>query len=353
MGKKTTTKKTAAHQTITNSGDWLWDALKRARTDVTIVSPWLSRAPVQQLLSSLDSRPKDLSARVVFRWPRTVSDAWALDADAVQALSDDDRVTLEYLTEPLHAKLYLVDKRVLVSSANFTSAGLGQGGLGNLELGVKGGPALRSEVREFIDRLPTTHLNSVARKALLAALSKLKPGGRQEFPKPPASLPESRRQFTREVLEGCHLRPRDTHLAGHHNVWLVGVGKGHQSMKAHTSVVGDGYHFEIKTTDDAAMKKRLLNGLLLLPYRKEGAGYLTPDETPAVVVVERHCLYDRRGLTHAALKGHDMLSLMLDRGAHGWRLSLPGIGASAPLHAMRERKGRVLRLRPRVWTRVK
>ena len=340
-------------KTIAHSGDWLWGALKRARTGVTIVSPWLSLAPAERLLSSL---PKDTSATVVFRWPRTVSDAWALDGRAVQALSDDERVTLEYVTDPLHSKLYLVDNRALVSSANFTSAGLGEGGRandGNLELGVQGGRALHREVQEFINTLRTTHLNSHARKLLLEELSKLRPGGRQGFPEPPPSLPESRKQFAREVLEACRLRPLDAQLAGHRNVWQVAVGRGLHRMKVHTSVEGHGYHFEVSRTDDTALRKGALEGLLLLPCRKDGPAYATPDDAPSVIVLEKPCLYGRRGLSSSALKGHKHLSLTLERGSRGWSLHLAGSGAFAPLHAMRARGGRVLRLRKNVWTRVK
>ena len=118
-----------ARKTVPNSADWLWRTLKRARTDVTVVSPWITRAPAEQLVSRL---PKGISARVVFRWPKTVSDAWALDAEAIRLLARDERVTLEYVVDPLHAKLYLVGNRALVTSANFTSAGLGLGQSRNL-----------------------------------------------------------------------------------------------------------------------------------------------------------------------------------------------------------------------------
>lgn len=127
-------------------GDVIVRFLREATSEVILVAPFIGATGFSQLVNAV---PPGAKARVVTRWrPQDVlsgvSDLRALEICRTRGIP-------LFLRDDLHAKLYVVDNRCLVGSANITETALGWRTPSNLELLV---PVSRcGVVEEFLEGL--------------------------------------------------------------------------------------------------------------------------------------------------------------------------------------------------------
>ena len=110
-------------------GDDVISLIEGAQRNVLIVAPFMRSEALSRLL---DSVPVGIETTIVTRW--RIADLLAGASDlGVYELAEGRGVPL-YLRPDLHAKLFAVDGRCFVGSANVTDAALGWRKLANLEL---------------------------------------------------------------------------------------------------------------------------------------------------------------------------------------------------------------------------
>jgi hypothetical protein len=339
---------------VTRTEDWLRAAIRGAREEVEIVSPWIAEVPVKQVLKRLTA---GVRLRVVFRWPRDRGDAGPLEWAAVAALlaaattASDDKVVIEYVLGPLHAKVYRADSRALVTSANLTSAGISQ----NIELGSV--VEASQELRTWLAGLPTYRLDAAAAQVLRSGLEATPDQAkRQPFPQPSTG----RVAFAGGVFDAVGIPHRHIPEGCGQNAWEAPLFRRSAAVvKAQTSCANahGKYHFKVDRRLDTLLSSGVVHGIALVPYKLENGGYRSPPDTPAVVLISAQALYAEGGLGRGALRGHDSLSVYLERGRKGWVLRIPNAGgrggrvAEAPLRRDSHRGKKVLRLRPEDWKR--
>ncbi len=339
---------------VTKTREWLRAAVEGAREDVEIVSPWIAEVPVEQIIDHL---PDGVGLRVVFRWPRDQSDAGPLEWKAVAALleasadASDDSIVIEYVRGPLHAKVYRADSQALITSANLTCAGTSQ----NIELGSV--VQMSRELQAWLAGLPTDRLDPPAALVLREGLEACQDqAARQPFPRPPGG----RVEFVGDVFDAVGI-PRRHLPEGHgQNAWETALFRRSAAVvKAQTSCANaqGQYHFGVDKRLDTLLSGGVVHGIALVPYELETDCYRSPPDSPAVVLISAKALRAEGGLSPGALRGHDSLSVYLERGRRGWLLRIPNAGgrggreAVAPLRRDSHRGKKVLRLRPEDWSR--
>ena len=130
----------------------LFDLMKQARKDVTIVSPYLTYGAIKKLLSYAS---EDVKACVVTRVDRGGFAIGLTEPEAIECILDDCE---EAWNNPkLHAKVLIIDDRfAIISSLNITDDGLTK----NFEAGVfTQNPAIISVLKKLVDGLKVRRLN--------------------------------------------------------------------------------------------------------------------------------------------------------------------------------------------------
>ena len=151
-------------------GDDVVSLIEGAQRNVLIVAPFMRSEALSRLL---DSVPVGIDTTIVTRW--RIADLLAGASDlGVYELAEERGVPL-YLRPDLHAKLFAVDGRCFVGSANVTDAALGWRKLTNLELLVAVSRSADSIV-EFEKRLLVGTVRATAglRDRLEAMLERLR-----------------------------------------------------------------------------------------------------------------------------------------------------------------------------------
>lgn len=355
---------------VADASHWLESRLRHARRRIVVVSPWLSEEPVELLLREA---PPNVQVRVVFRWPCQRSDCWVLSGAGLERLlerahraPEPERWSVEYCAatsaqHPLHAKVYVVDDDSLVTSANFTGAGLGLGpGRRNIELGVALSGQATREVEDWLEELDAIPLKGDNVPRLLALLAQPRPDAWADPVEQPALASAGRGAFAAEVVKRC--LPSLVPLPRGHgrSTWNGNLFRENAVLKAHVSGGKDGaaFHFEVSRLGHERLLAGVVHGLLLLPAEVDEVGrYRTPDGAPDVVLVSKTALYAERGLGLGALAGHKNLSMVLEQVDRSWQLRIPNAGGrrgrSAVARLVRDREfgGLVLRLTRTSWGR--
>jgi hypothetical protein len=324
------------------AGAWLRSQLGRAKRDIVVVTPWFSGSPVMSILRAIEQAPGDVRLRFIFRWPQERSDLWFLDASALMALAADTRVTLEFVNDRLHAKVYVVDDRALVTSANLTSAGLDS----NIELGTVVGVG---EVRDWIDGLPTERLTETACEDLLQRIANAgsNPGAEAEPPPPTMTSAD----FVRSVMSSAGIQRVVRIPTGMgQNAWHAPLFRRTQAVvKAQISDAADGeqFHFAITKADHRRMRDNALHGYLFV--RTDPDELRTPSDGPALVLVPATLLIQpHRGVAASAFGKSGKLTVYVERSGSGWTVRIPGAGkgreATGKLVRDRRWEGAVYRL---------
>lgn len=342
---------------IDDTRRWFTPGVRKAKNRVTVVSPWLSGRQVKALLAVLPDRA---SLQVVFRWPQTMSDCGPLDAKAIELLyaeaGERPRTHLQFVNGPLHAKVYMVDGAACVTSANFTNAGFGS----NIELGFLCSGQDVSAISDWVALLDTRTLHERAYQVLIAGLDSAasgEGGGGGGFPPPPEQPAGDRVAFAEETWSRCGIQAQHIDKGYGQNAWTAPLFRRKQAVvKAHVSVAkGDVFHFEVTAKDHKQLRRHRYHGLALLPCVRNADSYEPPPETPNVVLVSEAALYGGKGLQKRALRGHQNLSLLLERRGPGWRLCLPNPGGKGQRRTeaklVRDRRwgGFVMRLKEGSW----
>ena len=112
-------------------------------TEVVIAAPYIKHDALARMLGHVDPQA---SLTCVTRWTPLDIQTGVSDIDCRTLVID--RGGSFQLHNRLHAKYYRFDDRVLIGSANLTSAGLSYGGLGNFEVLCEPGPPFHSTVFE-------------------------------------------------------------------------------------------------------------------------------------------------------------------------------------------------------------
>lgn len=108
------------------------EAFEQAVGDVVLCAPFVKEVPLRRLLDSVDN---PVSIQLFTRWRPDEVAAGVSDTSVLPLV--EARGGSVHLCERLHAKLFRVDRRALVGSANLTGAALGWSANPNLELLVE------------------------------------------------------------------------------------------------------------------------------------------------------------------------------------------------------------------------
>jgi len=161
---------------LTQDGEhakWLYGRIQDAKKAVEIVSAWTSRSALSKVL---EKRSGGVAVNVIFRWPKKLDEVIAVGAEAILEARGTPNLHFHFI-ERLHAKVYLIDgKHALVTSANLTRRGLGEGYSPNVELGVVLPDSEVPRLRDWIQRqrAQARPLDDVAAKKLEEALQAAK-----------------------------------------------------------------------------------------------------------------------------------------------------------------------------------
>jgi hypothetical protein len=159
-------------------GDSLRAAIRVARGEVLLVSPYVKREALDRVLLECG---QDVSVRLVTRWRLEELASGVSDLDAWESVMA--RRGASWWNHPtLHAKYYRADERVFAGSANLTGAGLGWSREPNLET-LLNVTTLRAELAEFEAILwrDAVRVDASLYDAFATAL--------REFPAPPMTDP--------------------------------------------------------------------------------------------------------------------------------------------------------------------
>ena len=119
---------------MTRIGDELIDLLSGARTEVTIVAPFMKAAVVKRLVQNL---APGVVLSCITRWHPHEIKYGVSDLEVWDVLRAHQPSSLS-LIPTLHAKFYRADDRYAVGSANLTNAALGWSARPNVELLISG-----------------------------------------------------------------------------------------------------------------------------------------------------------------------------------------------------------------------
>ena len=119
---------------MTRIGDELIDLLSGARTEVTIVAPFVKAAVVKRLVQNL---APGVVLSCITRWHPHEIKYGVSDLEVWDVLRAHQPSSLS-LIPTLHAKFYRADDRYAVGSANLTNAALGWSARPNVELLISG-----------------------------------------------------------------------------------------------------------------------------------------------------------------------------------------------------------------------
>ena len=119
---------------MTRIGEELIDLLSGARTEVTIVAPFMKAAVVQRLVQIL---APGVVLSCITRWHPHEIKYGVSDLEVWDVLRAHQPSSLS-LIPTLHAKFYRADDRYAVGSANLTNAVLGWSARPNVELLISG-----------------------------------------------------------------------------------------------------------------------------------------------------------------------------------------------------------------------
>lgn len=319
-----------------------WRALLDAvatSASVRICSPWLSTAPVEQLLSAL---PPTSSLRVVFRWPQSASDLVPLSMDGLKALlvardARPDQIGVEWVDEPLHAKVYLVDERALVTSANLTGAGFGlhSAKRTNIEVGVWAESDDVGVLRDWFDGLNSRRLELGHLDTLMLTKRQL-PATTLEAPPAPASSMPGASPIEEALRRGQQLAvfrdPTRESFQGLHHVYRLGV-RGFRGRLWKFSVSAsddDGLHFDTRPSHLVSTGRRRLTGLVFVPDHRLS-------NTPIVIVPIDELYHPRHGLRRGAWRhATNLLRVTVEPWDERWWLvihSATGVRGAHPVAA--------------------
>ena len=115
-------------------GEELIDLFSYARSEVTIVAPFMKATAVKRLMRNL---PRGVALSCVTRWHPYEIMAGVSDLEVWAVLQAHQPSNL-FLIPNLHAKFYRADNHYAIGSANLTNAALGWSNWPNLELLVSG-----------------------------------------------------------------------------------------------------------------------------------------------------------------------------------------------------------------------
>lgn len=158
-------------------GQQLIDLLGEAQGEVLLVAPFMKLAAATRALAAVPAAVTAIC--FVTRWKPEEVAAGVSDLELLDLI--DSRPGAKLLLHPcLHAKLYRVDKRCLLGSANLTSKALGWAAPPNLELLVEYDTVSRAvqafEQQLFENAIPATAEIRAAVAAAAASFSRMLPG---------------------------------------------------------------------------------------------------------------------------------------------------------------------------------
>lgn len=134
------------------------ELVKKAKSTVYIVSPWISG---DVLIDVIENLPSGCQLKLVFRWPSNDDNPRLLDLESICSVMGRGDVDIQWVdkSEPLHAKVYCVtDVGAIITSANLTNMGFPseKSHPGNIELGVLiKDKKLLHEVTDWFSKLVT------------------------------------------------------------------------------------------------------------------------------------------------------------------------------------------------------
>ncbi|TMR04368.1 hypothetical protein ETD83_08390 [Actinomadura soli] len=133
--------------------DHVWEQIKHllagASERVVLVAPFIKK---EVFKAALDIVPPDVrDIRCVTRWSVAEVAAGVSDPEIAEIAAADGRPRID-LCHNLHAKLYIVDDRCLVGSANLTDMATGRISIANIEL-LLSVDTTHSEVRRTLDAI--------------------------------------------------------------------------------------------------------------------------------------------------------------------------------------------------------
>lgn len=308
-------------------------------TAIEIASPYFDQVAVREILRVAP----EASIRFTFRWPAQDDSPGAIDPGALKMLmAADHEVRFAHPDTRLHAKVYVADeKRALVTSANFTSPGLGlRGSRTNAELGlVTSDAAIVTEVVAWFERLPTSPLTKQALQELETWVRNVPP---------PVSPPKAPRlklsdqavvqaALQRAEANGVILAHEHLPTGAGRNAFVVRVPgvNGWLTLRAKVSgaefIRGKSmFHFEMYRTD---VEKEGVDGFIFVPTG-ENRSLLDAGQAPTLFVP-----FDRmvgggsrrigRSTLRRAERGGRRAALELESGV--WTLRVPVIKGAIDL----------------------
>lgn len=333
-----------------NQREELIKQVRRARSTVRLVSPWLHVAPVREVQRAL---PLGVSLQVVFKWPTAGDLRGSLDLDALDALLDWRRregARIEIgMVQNLHAKVYLVGDWGMLGSANLTRPGMGLPGgwiQDQVEACLAVPPSVAQHLHVWLDDLVPTALEAEHLTSFRACARELQalpeddaplvllsrpgppPGEQVESPSagPVRGTPSEavRAALERGEARGLFGDRKRTQLHGLRHMWRMKVS-GIRARTWKGSVSGpdaQGYHFDVRRAHLRYFRSRKLTGLLLVPTT---AGTFTRSAPVALIEVNR--LRDEKGLTEAALSSVSVMRRATVRRVDGqWWFAMSATG---------------------------
>lgn len=177
-------------------GQRLLDLLGGAKAQVILVAPFMKLEAATRALAAVPDDVTDIT--FITRWKPEEVAAGVTDLEVLDLV--DSRPGAKLLLHPcLHAKLYRVDERCLLGSANLTSKALGWAAPPNLELLVEydtAAPAVEGlEKQLFEDAIPATAEIRTAVAAAAASVTRILPGSAEPVETWLPSCPAPERLF--------------------------------------------------------------------------------------------------------------------------------------------------------------
>jgi len=152
------------------SPDHVWQQMAvlvgGATEEVHLIAPFIKRSIFEELVAKVPSSVTKIAC--VTRWTPAEVAAGVSDPEIIEVAAKDDRVSIT-LCPSLHAKVYRVDDRCLVGSANLTGKATGRVPHSNVEL-LLGASADHPEVQRVLAQIEsrstaaTPHMAALVRK---------------------------------------------------------------------------------------------------------------------------------------------------------------------------------------------